>query len=373
MAAAYLAADPGPISGAIVVPDGHGLLPGETLPGVEVLEAAHPVPDARAITAAERLLSIAAAATADDRVVFLVSGGASALLEAPCAGLSLEDIQAVNRELLRCGASIHEINRVRRRLSRIKGGGLARAAIPAEVQVLAISDVPGDRIADIGSGPCSPDPAGDSDALDVLRRYHCRVPDAVMELLGRGQSSSASAESFPARVTECLIACADDALAAAGRAAQALGYRARLLGSDIDQPAVSLAGDHARLAADELADGQAVALISGGETTVSLPHNAGQGGRNTTYLLALMRALRGRSGIHALAADTDGIDGDGDHAGAWFVDAHWEQAAALGLDADRCLAAADSYRFFNELGTLIRSGPTRTNVNDLRVILVRPG
>jgi len=372
MAAAYLAADPGPISGAVVVPYGHGLLPGEELPGVDVLEAAHPVPDAGALRAAERLLSIAAGAAEDDRLVFLVSGGASALLESPRAGLALDDIQAVNHELLRCGAPIHEINAVRRRLSRIKGGGLARAATRAEVQVLAISDVPGDLIADIGSGPCSRDAGSDADALDVLRRYDCRVPERVTKTLGEDAFASPADEN-PARISEYLIACADDALAAAGRAANELGYRARLLDSDIDRRADRLAEEQARLVAAELNNGQPLALISGGETTVSLPHDSGRGGRNTTYLLALMRALRGLSGVHALAIDTDGVDGNGDHAGAWFVDLHWERAAERGLEIDRFLVDANSYAFFDELGTLIRIGPTRTNVNDLRVILVRRG
>lgn len=371
MAAAYIAADPEPVSGAVVVPYGHGLPP-RLLPDIELLEAAHPVPDAGAMAAGERMLSIAARAESDDRLVFLVSGGASALLEAPRAGVSLEDIQAVNRELLRCGASIRQINTVRRRLSRIKGGGLARAAMPAEVQVLAISDVPGDRVADIGSGPCSPDPAGDADALELLRRYDCRVPESVTGLLAGGASSAPSAD-FYARVTERLIARADDALAAAARAAEQLGYRVRLLGSDIDEAAERLGAEHARLAAAARAGGGPVALISGGETTVSLPRDAGRGGRNTTYLLALMRTLGGLAGIHALSVDTDGIDGDGDHAGAWFAAAHWARAQYLGLDADRFLEAADSYAYFDELGTLIRSGPTRTNVNDLRVILVNPG
>jgi hydroxypyruvate reductase len=372
MAVAYLAEDPGPVSGAVVVPYGHGLSPGEALPGIEVLEAAHPVPDAGALAAAERMLAIAARAESGDRMVFLVSGGASALLEAPRRGLSLDDIQAVNREILRCGASIREINTVRRRLSRIKGGGLARAAAAAEVQVLAISDVPGDRVADIGSGPCSPDPCGDADALEVLRRYGCRVPPAVADLLSRNASPSPGGEVFSS-VSEQLVACADDALAAAGRAAGALGYQPRLLGADIDQSAALLARDHARLACAELAGGQPLALISGGETTVSVPANAGRGGRNTTYLLTLMRLLEGRAGVHALAIDTDGLDGAGDHAGAWFTDSHWARATEIGLDADRCLAEADSYAFFDALGTLIRLGPTRTNVNDLRVILLRPG
>jgi len=371
MAQAYLAADPGPIEGAVVVPYAHGLSPRDSLPGIDVLEAAHPVPDAGALLAAERLLCIANGASAGDRVVFLVSGGASALLEAPRSGLSLDDIQAVNRELLGCGASILEINTVRRRLSRIKGGGLARAASPAEVQVLAISDVPGDRIADIGSGPCSPDPCTDAAALEVLRRYECRVPDAVTELLARPATGGDTSLYSP--VTENLIACADDALGAAGEAASMLGYRPRLLGSDTDRPATGLAEEHARLVATAIAQAQPVALISGGETTVNLPRRTGRGGRNTTYLLALMRALGGLPGIQAMAADTDGIDGNGDHAGAWFAEPHWQIAQTLGLDAELALAAADSYGFFERLGTLIRTGPTRTNVNDLRVILVKPG
>ncbi len=373
MAAAYCAQAPAPAEGLIVVPYGHRVGSQDLPASIECLEAAHPVPDEVAVEAGRRVLDLAHRAAVEDRLIFLVSGGASALLESPVAGISLADIQTLTRQLLRSGATISEINAVRRQLSSIKGGGLAVAAAPAEIQLLAISDVPGDVLADIGSGPCSPDPGGVAAARAVVRRYHCRLPVNVRRLLfsSKGESRRDGAEPFVTHAS--IMACADDALAAVASAVEARGFRPLVLGSAINSPATDLAREHASLVRSHQGMGQRIAIISGGETTVAVPSNAGRGGRNTTYLLRLLMDLRGLDGVAALAADTDGIDGQGDHAGAWFLPASYQRAQHLGLDGEAMLARAGSAVFFDALKQLLITGPTLTNVNDLRIILVNTG
>ncbi len=373
MAAAYCAHASAPAEGLIVVPYGHGLRDADLPASIECLQAAHPVPDAVALAAGRRALDLARGAAADDRFIFLVSGGASALLESPVAGISLADIQTVTQELLRSGARIGEINTVRRQLSMIKGGGLAAAAQPAEVQLLAVSDVPGDILADIGSGPCTADPGHKGDALAVLRRYRCQVPPCVRRLLESPAIESGRDDDQDFTVHASIIARADDALAAAAAAAQARGYQPLVLGSEINVAATDLAQQHARLVRSYQGSDRRIAIISGGETTVVVPPKAGRGGRNTTYLLRLLMDLRGLDGVAAFAADTDGIDGQGDHAGAWFLPASYQQAVDLGLDGEAMLARADSAGFFAALKQLLVTGPTLTNVNDLRIILVNTG
>ncbi len=374
MAEAYVEASPVECRGVVVVPYGHGLPNGKLLPGVEVMEAAHPLPDHAALEAGQRILALAEQAQAGDRLVFLISGGASALLEVPQQGLGLADIQSINRCLLSSGASIGEINAVRRKLSRLKGGGIARAAAPADVELLAISDVPGDRLADIGSGPCSPDPCSVAEARAVLDKYACRPSQPVIKLLAQIESAVPAGHAAPSgRLTASIIARSRDALASAAAVASAAGYQPLLLGDDIDAPAEQLARQHARLVREKRAAGQRVALISGGETTQKLPAHPGRGGRNSSYLLRLLLELGDCPGVLAMAADTDGIDGSGDHAGAWIDNKSWRQARENRLDAETMLSVADSYTFFAGLNQLLITGPTRTNVNDFRVILIDAG
>lgn len=377
MAQALVAAWPGELTGMVVTRYGHGI--GQSRVGnIAIREAAHPVPDAAGLEAGRRVLSIARQLGADDTLIVLLSGGASALLEVPLAGLTLEHLQMVSAELLAAGADISSINCVRRKLSAIKGGRLAAAAAPARIIVLAISDVPGDCFADIGSGPCSPDGSTSADAIAILERYGCDVPPAVDSVLHDPDCvSPASDDPVFAKVSAHLIATSADALTAAGRVVSAAGFAPVYLGSDINEPACELALRHAQLARDYCRDRrrcESVALISGGETTVAVANPDGRGGRNSEYLLQLALALEEADGIWALAADTDGIDGTEDNAGAIIGPNSLERGRAAGLDASALLNANRSYDFFAALGDLVVTGPTLTNVNDLRVIVIaEPG
>ena len=339
--------------------------------GIKILEAAHPVPDQAAIAAGHRILDVARRAGPTDRFIMLLSGGASALMECPLPGLTLADIQTVNRQLLSAGADIAQINCVRKKLSMLKGGRLAVAAEPAELLLFAISDVPGDDISDIGSGPCSPDATSLADAREVLRLFQCSATPGIWAALNNPDNETPGADqSAFDRVSGTIIASASNAISAAGDAAQAAGFEPVVLGADINAPALVLAAEHARLAMRYKRRGGRFALISGGETTVRVNNPAGRGGRNTEYLLKLALALNGAAGIWALAADTDGIDGTESNAGAMIGPDTLRRAELKGLRAAELLANNLSYDFFAGLDDLILSGPTRTNVNDLRVILV---
>jgi hydroxypyruvate reductase len=341
---------------------------------IPVVEAAHPVPDAAGLAAAERTLEVADAAGEDDLVLVLISGGASANWIAPAEGLTLADKQAVTRALLRCGASIGEINAVRKHLSRIKGGRLAARAFPATVLTLAISDVPGDDPAVIGSGPTVPDPSTLAKARAVMARYELRLSGAVAAALGN--PANESPKSGDPRLTRAefrLVARPADAFRAAEQAARAAGYECLSLGSEIEGEARTVAAQHARLARDLRAQGRRAVLLSGGELTVTIRGN-GKGGPNQEYVLALAVAIAGATGISALAADTDGTDGGAGHpddpAGA-FADADTvSRAHQIGLDPAAFLADNASTGFFAALGDLLTTGPTFTNVNDFRAILV---
>jgi glycerate 2-kinase len=371
MAAALADQYSGNLTGAVVTCYGHGLKSAQPIAGIEVLEAGHPVPDEASLRAGRKMIDVAHAAGPGDRVIVLISGGASALLENPVAGLSLEDLQIVNRELLASGAAIAEINCVRKKLSAIKGGGLAVAAGPAEILVLAISDVPGDRFDDIGSGPCSADDTTRSDACEVLNRYSISATPAVWSVLTRDEEVSTHSEDIAFdRIQKKMLARSQDALDAVADEVARAGFQPVLLGSDINLPAGDLARRQASLAKEYYRRGGRFALISGGETTVKVVNPKGRGGRNTEYLLHLAIELDGAPGIFAMAADTDGIDGAGDHAGAWIGPDALPTAAHLGLDVRRALARNESYEIFSGLSSLIVSGPTLTNVNDLRVILI---
>lgn len=365
----------GSLSGLVVTRYGHGA----PCKQIEVIEAAHPVPDAAGREAAARILQTVRGLTADDLVLCLISGGGSALLAAPAAGLTLADKQAVNRALLRSGANIAEMNCVRKHLSALKGGRLAAACAPARVVTLAISDVPGDDPSVIASGPTVPDPTTFADALAVLAKYVISEPRAVIEHLRAARDETPKpGDPRLAGGEVVIVATAQDALRAAAGAARAAGLAPVILGDSIEGEARDVAAVHAGIARQVARhggeDGTPAAppcvLLSGGETTVTV-RGSGRGGRNAEFLLALAVALDGHPGIAALAADTDGIDGSEDNAGALLAPDSLARAAARGVRAQACLADNDGYRFFSALGDLVVTGPTRTNVNDFRALLVR--
>jgi glycerate 2-kinase len=363
----------GPRSETIVVTRyGHGV--DGLAPDTTYLEAAHPVPDEAGVAAARLVLERAAALGPDDMLLALVTGGGSSLLTLPPAGVRLEDLQTLNRALLRSGAPIGRINGVRKHVSAFAGGRLALVAAPAHVVTLALSDVPGDDIGLIASGPTLGDPTTLADARATLAEFAITPPPAIAAALG----DPASESPFPddprlvggsARV----VACARDALAAAGAVCARAGYAPVFLGDDLEGASVALAGEHAALALDWRARGDRHALISGGETSVLVRNPAGRGGRNSEYLLALALGLDGADGIVALAGDTDGIDGTEAAAGAVIDPTSLTRARAAGLDPAAMLQDNLSYPLFEALNDLLVTGPTLTNVNDLRVILIDAG
>ncbi len=367
MAAAVEREWSGPLDGLVVTRDGHGC----PTRRIEVIEAAHPVPDQRGREAAGRILELVSGLGADDLALVLMSGGASALLVQPAPGLSLDDKQAVNRALLKSGAPIDEMNCVRKHLSAIKGGRLAQAAAPARVVALAISDVPGDDPAVIGSGPTVADPSTVADARAILETYGIEAPPAVAaHLAGAAAETPKPGDASFARAETRVIATPMRSLEAAAGTARAAGYEVEILGDALEGEARTLAAEHAALARDRLASGRRVALLSGGETTVTV-RGRGRGGRNAEYMAGLALALDGAAEITAIACDTDGIDGTEDNAGALADPTTLARARAAGLDAAAMLAANDAYSLFQALGDLVISGPTLTNVNDFRAVLVR--
>ena len=341
---------------------------------IEMVEAGHPVPDAAGLAAAQKTLQIADAATADDLVLVLLSGGASANWIAPADGLSFADKQTVTRALLRSGANIGEMNTLRKHLSRIKGGRLAQRANPARMLTLAISDVPGDDPAVIGSGPTVPDPTTLADAQAIVARHRLELPEAVARALTDPSNESPKPGDPAFAKTEFkLIARPADAFRAVEDAARKAGYEPVLLGDRVEGEARAVAAEHAARALELQKQGRRAVLLSGGELTVTI-RGKGRGGPNQEYALALAIALRGAPGISALAGDTDGTDGGGgsasDPAGAAIDGTTLERARALGLDPAQFLANNDSTGFFTRLGDLVETGPTCTNVNDFRAIVV---
>ncbi len=341
---------------------------------IAMVEAGHPVPDEAGIAGTERALEFADAAGLDDLVLVLLSGGASANWIAPAAGITLEEKQAATRALLRSGANIAEINCVRKHLSRIKGGRLARRAHPARVVTLAISDVPGDDPAVIGSGPTVPDPTTLADARAIVGKYRLALPPAVTRALDDpGNESPKPGDEIFAGTAYRIVARPADALAAARTRARQAGYDCMVLGDRLQGEARVVAAEHARLARDIAAQGRKLAILSGGELTVTL-RGGGRGGPNQEYALALAIALDGAEGIAAMAADTDGTDGGrgrpDDPAGAFIDATTLARAKAAGLDPAAFLADNDSTGFFNGIGDLFTPGPTFTNVTDFRAIVV---
>jgi hydroxypyruvate reductase len=369
----------GPLSGLVVTRHGHAV----ACDRIEIVEAAHPVPDASGAAAARRLFEVVSGLGPDDVVLSLMSGGGSALLPLPLPGLSLADKQSIGRRLLASGATIGEMNTVRRHLSGIKGGRLAAACRPARVINLLLSDVPGDDPVDIASGPTVPDASTCADALAIVRRHHIELPPAALDLLvsGAGASIPPGDPRLPPIETH-LIATPQGALEAAARVARQAGLAAHILGDTIEgesrDVAATLAGIARQVARRDQPFPAPCVLLSGGETTVTLATGiatrtgtgSGRGGRNVEFLLALGLALAGEPGVHALAADTDGVDGADERAGAWLTpDSLW-RARALGLDPRACLDRNDGHGFFAALGDSLVTGPTLTNVNDFRAIVI---
>ena len=370
MAQAVERAWPGELSGLVVTRYGYAV-PCER---ITIAESAHPVPDAAGLAAAKRMLKLVQGLTADDLVLCLMSGGASALLPLPAEGLTLEDKQAVNRALLASGANISEMNCVRRHLSAIKGGRLAAACHPAKVVTLLISDVPGDNPTDIGSGPTVADPTTCEDALGIIRRYGITVPRAVREVLesGRGETVKPGNPRLAGNEVH-MVAAPQIALEAAAEVARAAGYEAHILGDAIEGEARDVGKVLAALALQVARRGQPFkppcVLLSGGETTVTI-RGQGRGGRNVEFLLSLGVALGGEPGIHALAGDTDGVDGMEEIAGATLAPDSLDRAWDRGIRPKDSLAANDGHGFFEALGDQVITGPTLTNVNDFRAILI---
>jgi glycerate 2-kinase len=363
-----------PLEGLVITRYRHGV----PTRRIRVIEAGHPVPDEAGEAAAAEILALAKQLGPDDLLLALVSGGGSALLSLPVPGISMADLKATTRELLRCGAPIQAMNTVRKHVSAIQGGRLA-AACKARVLALIISDVTGDDPSHIGSGPCMPDPTTYQDSLDIFARYGVDAPQSVIAHLERGARGEISETPKPgdpafARVENRVIATAQQSLAAAADLFRSHGINAAILGDSVTGEASEVAKVYAALTR-QIVEHQSpfsapVALISGGECTVTLRAADGRGGRCAEFLLSLAVELDGIPNVSALACDTDGIDGSEDNAGALFLADSWPRAAALGLDAKKRLAANDSYGYFSALGDLLVTGPTRTNVNDYRVILI---
>ncbi|NML59873.1 glycerate kinase [Massilia sp. RP-1-19] len=360
----------GPLSGLVVTRYGYEV-PCER---IEIIEAAHPVPDQAGMDAAHRILSLVQGLTNDDLVICLISGGGSSLLPLPAEGLTLADKQALNRDLLRSGATISEMNCVRRHLSAIKGGRLAAACYPARLVTLVISDVPGDDPINIASGPTSADPTTCADALEILERYAIAVPPQVISLLesGRGESVKPGDARLANSETR-MIATPQMALQAAADVARGAGVPAYILGDSIEGEAREVGIVMAGIARHVAHGGQPFSapcvLLSGGETTVTI-RGDGRGGRNVEFLLSLGVALDGDAGIHAIACDTDGVDGQEEIAGAWLAPDTLKRAWAMGINPRASLANNDGHGFFQALGDSVICGPTLTNVNDFRAVYV---
>jgi glycerate 2-kinase len=369
MAAAVEAHYPGPVEGLVVTRYDHGAPTGH----IEVIEASHPVPDAAGREAAARVFQRVQGLTSDDLVLALISGGGSALMALPAEGVTLEEKQAVNKALLKSGANISEMNCVRKHLSAIKGGRLARAAAPARVVALMISDVPNDDLSVIASGPTVPDATTRQDALAVLAKYKIDPPAAVIAHLNSPACETPKpGDPIFERVQNILIATPQGSLDAAAAVAKRGGFTPCILG-DLEGESRDVALVHAGIARQIALHGQPfeppVAIISGGETTVTV-RGDGKGGRDAEFLLGLTLALEGFGGISAIACDTDGIDGVETNAGAIMTADSFARAQKLSVDLKALFANNDAFTAFDKLGDLVVTGPTRTNVNDFRVILV---
>ena len=358
-----------PLSGLVVTRYQHGL----PLQRIEVIEASHPLPDGRGAEAASRMLDEIARLTPDDLLLVLISGGGSSLLALPVEGVTLKELRTVTKALLASGASIQEINTVRKHLTRFSGGQVA-ALSAAPVRTLILSDVVGDDPTYIASGPCAPGPDTFADAVGLLQRYDIEPPQAVSNHLQRGLAGKIADTPKPGsavftHVENRIVGRARTALSAVEDWLDQQGLRVLNLG-EIAGESRSVAQAHAELMRRELQQARPVALLSGGETTVTVKHENGRGGRNTEYLLALGLALDGLDNVWAIACDTDGIDGTEDNAGAIWMPDTLARARTAGLDAAALLESNDAYGFFSALDDLVVTGPTRTNVNDFRLVVL---
>lgn len=362
-----------PLDGLVITRYQHGLLTNR----IKIIEAGHPVPDESGEQAAREILRLAKTLGPDDLLLALVSGGGSSLLSLPVEGISMDELKATTKELLRCGAPIQAMNTVRKHLSVVQGGRLA-AATKARVLALVVSDVTGDDPTHIASGPCSPDPTTYQDALDIFKRYDVRAPANVVKHLERGARGEIAETPKPGdkifdRVENVVIATAQQSLQAGAAFFRSKGITPVILGDSVTGEASEVAKVYAALARQIKDHGEPfkapVALISGGECTVTVKGN-GRGGRCTEFLLSLAIDLEGQTGIHALAADTDGIDGSEDNAGAVLAPDSLQRAESAGLKPKALAAGNDAYGFFSPINDLIVTGATRTNVNDYRVILL---
>ncbi|RWP00786.1 glycerate kinase [Mesorhizobium sp.] len=370
MAAAFEKVWDGPIEGLVVTRYGYGA----TCQRIEIIEAAHPVPDAAGLEASRRLLEKVQGLTADDLVVALISGGGSALLPAPAEGLTLADEIAVNETLLASGAPIAAMNTIRKHVSTIKGGRLAAAAYPAKVVSLVVSDIPGDNPALVASGPTVPDSGSREDALASIAAYDMKLPAAVMAHINSPAADAPRADDPRFSRNEVhLIASAGVSLEAAAAEARRHGIEAVILSDSIEGEAREVGGVHAAIAREVATRNRPfpkpVLILSGGETTVTV-RAKGKGGRNSEFLLAFAIGISGIGGLHALAADTDGIDGSENNAGAFADGSTVSRMRAAGVDAKAMLAGNNAWTAFKAVGDLFVPGPTGTNVNDLRAILI---
>ena len=361
---------PGPLEGLVVTRYGHRV----DCDQVEILEAGHPVPDQSGVEASARMLELAHSLGPDDQAICLISGGGSALLTLPAPGLSLEDKQSVTASLLRCGATIHQMNTVRKHLSAIKGGRLAAACFPASVLTLAISDVPRDDPEVIASGPSVPDPSTLADALNVLEHFGINAPQNVLDHLKKTSSETPKPGGTSWKNSRYeLIARPQQSLEAAAEEGRKAGLNVIILGDSLEGESRESAIVHAGIARQILRHQQPIPppalILSGGETSVTL-RGKGAGGPNTEFILSLLCELKGEPGIYAVACDTDGIDGSEDNAGAWIAPESHAQAQAKNLNPQEYLQDNNSHGFFKQLDSLVVSGPTLTNVNDFRAILV---
>ncbi|MEM9006638.1 MAG: glycerate kinase [Cyanobacteria bacterium P01_F01_bin.86] len=361
----------GDLSGVVVTRYGHGA----ATHTIEVLEAAHPVPDAQGMAAAERILQTVMPLGADDLVICLISGGGSALLTLPPEGIALDVLADLNQQLLRSGADITEMNGVRKNLSRSSGGRLAAAAYPAQVVALLISDVPGDDLRTIASGPTVGDTVTAQDALQVMQKYGLKVPPEVLSYLEKDPNPVLQPEDPRlSTTTNHLIATPQQSLEAAAQLAAEMGYKPLILGNAIEGEARQVGTVHAGIARQVVQYKQPIAppciLLSGGETTVTVTGESGKGGRNSEFLLSLAVVLNGLAKVWAIACDTDGIDGSEDNAGAIITPEILQQAGDRGVKAVDFLECHDSYTFFQIVDALVETGPTLTNVNDFRAILI---
>ncbi len=360
----------GGLSGLVITRYGYGA----ECSKVEIVEASHPVPDANGEAATRRMLDLVKGLSEDDMVVCLISGGGSALLSLPAEGLTLQDKQQTSKSLLKSGATISEMNCVRKHLSAIKGGQLAAACKPAKVVTLLISDVPGDDPSAIASGPTVADSTTFKDAISIIKKYNIEAPESVTKHLQHAEKETIKPGDSRLDNTEYrLIATPQMSLEAAASIARREGYEVHILGDSLEGEASDVALIHAGIAKQVIRHQQPFrlpcVLLSGGETTVTVKGN-GRGGRNAEFALALAVALDAEPMVHAIACDTDGIDGTEDNAGAFVSPELLAQASELGLDAKRFLANNDGYSFFKKLDRLVTTGPTNTNVNDFRALII---